>query len=260
MQTVPVLGLATLQPLGHARLQAFPRGPVPRISVQLQKIRSRPVQLEAKKRGDANVARFLPKDRDNEKAAAEVQQQVPIPPPASVPAAAEGNNYSPEFVRRRLLVFVGIVIGYTTFYLTRGSLTYSAPAMVADSSLGFNLTHIGTMTSIFPMAYGVSKFAAGVLSTGVSPRLLLGLGLMATAAVNLAFGASSTMTVFCVLWGLNGMLQGVGAPACATILTRWFAAKERGTFWGMWNIAHNLGGFLAPVIVGKLVTRQLLCR
>jgi sugar phosphate permease len=33
--------------------------------------------------------------------------------------------------------------------------------MVADPDLGFNLTHIGTMTSIFPMAYGVSKFAAG---------------------------------------------------------------------------------------------------
>jgi sugar phosphate permease len=30
---------------------------------------------------------------------------------------------------------------------------------------------------------------------------------MATAAVNLAFGASSTMTAFCVLWGINGMLQ-----------------------------------------------------
>jgi sugar phosphate permease len=46
-------------------------------------------------------------------------------------------------------------------------------------------------------------------------------------------------------------MQGVGAPACANILTRWFAAKERGTYWGMWNIAHNLGGFLAPVIVGE---------
>jgi hypothetical protein len=45
--------------------------------------------------------------------------------------------------------------------------------------------------------------------------------------------------------------QGVGAPACATILTAWFAAAERGTYWGMWNIAHNLGGFLAPVIVGE---------
>jgi sugar phosphate permease len=47
------------------------------------------------------------------------------------------------------------------------------------------------------------------------------------------------------------LLQGVGAPTCATILTRWFASKERGTYWGMWNIAHNLGGFLAPIIVGE---------
>lgn len=50
-------------------------------------------------------------------------------------------------------------------------------------------------------------FFAGVVSTAVSPRLLLGLGLMATAAVNLAFGASSSMAAFCTLWGINGMLQ-----------------------------------------------------
>lgn len=55
---------------------------------------------------------------------------------------------------------------YTTFYLTRGSLTYSAPSMVADKQLGFTLAHIGTMTSIFPMAYGVSKFAAGGCACG----------------------------------------------------------------------------------------------
>jgi hypothetical protein len=56
-------------------------------------------------------------------------------------------------------------------------------------------------------AYGVSKFVSGVLGSQFSARLLLGCGLMATAAVNLAFGASSTLTWFCVLWGLNGMLQ-----------------------------------------------------
>ncbi len=43
--------------------------------------------------------------------------------------------------------------------------------------------------------------------------------------------------------------QGIGGPTCATVLTKWFAAGERGTYWGMWNIAHNLGGFAAPVIV-----------
>ncbi|GAB4816547.1 hypothetical protein N2152v2_003593 [Parachlorella kessleri] len=63
-------------------------------------------------------------------------------------------------------------------------------------------------------------------------------------------------------WALKGTLQvkGVGAPCCARILTSWYAAKERGTYWaydtsivaegGMWNIAHNLGGFLAPIVAG----------
>eukprot|EP00878_Enallax_costatus_P042840 GHUV01050336.1.p2 GENE.GHUV01050336.1~~GHUV01050336.1.p2 ORF type:complete len:104 (-),score=12.88 GHUV01050336.1:674-985(-) len=35
------------------------------------------------------------------------------------------------------------------------------------------------------------------------------------------------------------------------LLTRWFAASERGTYWGLWNISTNLGGFLSPLIVGK---------
>lgn len=47
------------------------------------------------------------------------------------------------------------------------------------------------------------------------------------------------------------LLQGFGGPSCARMLTTWFASKERGTYWGLWNIAHNLGGFLAPIIAGS---------
>ena len=46
------------------------------------------------------------------------------------------------------------------------------------------------------------------------------------------------------------LAQGFGGPCCARILTSWFATKERGTYWGMWNIAHNLGGFGAPILAG----------
>ena len=72
----------------------------------------------------------------------------PSPPPPNlpqepVPAAAAGGAappvkslselpaYPPDFVRRRLITFVGIVLGYSCFYLTRNSLTYTAPAMVS---------------------------------------------------------------------------------------------------------------------------------
>ena len=64
------------------------------------------------------------------------------------------------------------------------------------------------------------------------------------------FGLGSTLPWFCVLWGLNGILQGWGGPACAKIITSWFATKERGTYWGLWNISHNLGAFLAPLLAG----------
>lgn len=106
------------------------------------------------------------------------------------------------------------------------------------------------MTSIFPIAYGCSKFVSGVLGARSSPRVMLAGGLMATALINVAFGFGHSMVWFSCFWALNGILQGFGGPCCARILTSWFATKERGTYWGMWNIAHNLGGFSAPLLAG----------
>jgi OPA family sugar phosphate sensor protein UhpC-like MFS transporter len=145
---------------------------------------------------------------------------------------------------------MSILLGYSCYYLTRNSLTFTAPAMVATPSLGLDITSIGVITSIFPLCYGCSKFVSGVVGDVLSPSIMLGGGLIATGLINLAFGASSTLPFFCGLWALNGILQGFGAPSCAKILTSWFAAKERGTYWGMWNIAHNLGGFVAPILAG----------
>lgn len=148
------------------------------------------------------------------------------------------------------MVSCSILVGYSCYYLTRNSLTFTAPAMVASPSLGLDITSIGVITSIFPLCYGCSKFVSGVVGDVLSPSVMLGGGLIATGLVNLAFGASSTLPLFCMLWAMNGILQGFGAPSCAKILTSWFAAKERGTYWGMWNIAHNLGGFAAPILAG----------
>ena len=216
---------------------------------------------------------------------------------------------------------------YACYYLTRNSLTYTAPVMVSDPSLNMDITQIGSLTSLFPIAYGFSKFVSGVLGARTSPTLMLAGGLMATAAVNLLFGAGNALPWFLTFWAINGILQaragwprsagpaacadlpwaswafegsvsqggarssalhrwgemccvpqlwwrktlagmpvghldglraacgagcvqGFGGPCCARILTSWFATKERGTYWGMWNIAHNLGGFGAPLLAG----------
>ncbi|CEG00957.1 Major facilitator superfamily domain, general substrate transporter [Ostreococcus tauri] len=168
----------------------------------------------------------------------------------SLTSQAPNDHQQEAFLRTRLSVFCSILFGYSCYYLTRNSLTFTAPAMVASPTLNLDITSIGVITSIFPLCYGCSKFVSGVVGDVLSPSLMLGGGLIATGMVNIAFGASSTLPIFCILWAMNGILQGFGAPSCAKILTSWFAASERGTYWGMWNIAHNLGGFLAPILAG----------
>jgi sugar phosphate permease len=87
--------------------------------------------------------------------------------------------------------------------------------MVADPKLAIDITQIGAMTSIFPIAYGMSKFISGVLGARFSPSQLLAGGLMATALINICFGFGTSLAWFCFFWALNGTLQ-VGGGMCGS--------------------------------------------
>ena len=58
-----------------------------------------------------------------------------------------------------------------------------------------------------PLHLPRSKFVSGVLGSRTSPTMLLAGGLMATAALNVAFGFSTSLVWFCTWWAMNGMLQ-----------------------------------------------------
>lgn len=100
-----------------------------------------------------------------------------------------------------------VVCRYSCYYLTRNSLGFAAPVMVADKSLNMDITKIGALTSIFPIFYGFSKFASGVLGARTPAHILLAGGLMATAAVNICFGFGASLMWFSVFWAMNGLLQ-----------------------------------------------------
>eukprot|EP00186_Timspurckia_oligopyrenoides_P003292 CAMPEP_0182448626 /NCGR_PEP_ID=MMETSP1172-20130603/28485_1 /TAXON_ID=708627 /ORGANISM="Timspurckia oligopyrenoides, Strain CCMP3278" /LENGTH=594 /DNA_ID=CAMNT_0024645563 /DNA_START=82 /DNA_END=1866 /DNA_ORIENTATION=- len=151
----------------------------------------------------------------------------------------------------QIRIFYSIFMGYATFYFTRSSFTYSAPGM--RTALGFSLEQLGIITSIFPMAYGISKLIGGILSDFFSTRVFMALGLSVTGLINILFGLQTSLPIFCLLWALNGVFQGFGAPPCAKLLTAWYPKTERGTWWGFWNTSHNTGGFLIPLLVGYCV-------
>ncbi|CAK9009709.1 unnamed protein product [Durusdinium trenchii] len=96
---------------------------------------------------------------------------------------------------------------------------------------------------------------SSVLTADLSPSRCLVFGLLLTAACNLlaavvpATSPTNLAVVLAVLWAMNGLFQGLGSPSCARIISAWCSAKERGSFWSLWNMSNNLGGALAPLMV-----------
>jgi len=152
----------------------------------------------------------------------------------------------------RLWTFSLVFVGYLVYYLTRGSFTFVAPVMRSD--MGWSLEQVGRATTLFPLMYGVSKFASGVAVDVWGSRVVFGVGLLASGALNLAITSASGPNAFAavsLLWAANGFFQGFGAPACAKLLTKWFPTNERGKWWAIWTAAQNMGGAAIPIIAGS---------
>ncbi|MEI8125137.1 MAG: MFS transporter [Parachlamydiaceae bacterium] len=145
-------------------------------------------------------------------------------------------------------MFYSMLIGYAFYYLSRRSFTFAMPGLIAD--LGFDKSQLGILASVLSISYGMSKFVSGILADRSNPRYFMALGLFITGICNICFGLSSSLMMFIVFWGANGFFQGFGWPACARSLTNWYSKSERGAWWSSTSVAHNLGAFVTPWIVG----------
>lgn len=150
----------------------------------------------------------------------------------------------------RLRIFYSMYIGYIFYYFTRKSFTFAAPLLIQD--LGFDKGQLGLLGTILYITYGASKFISGVMADRANPRFFMAFGLILTGLLNILFGLSSSLVWFAIFWALNGWFQGWGWPPCARLLTHWYSQSERGTWWGIWNTSHNIGGALIALTVGVI--------
>lgn len=154
-----------------------------------------------------------------------------------------------EYKKLRLQVFLGAFIGYAGYYFIRKNFSL---AMVDLEQKGFDEAELGFALAAISIAYGISKFVMGTVSDRSNSRVFLTLGLILSSLTMIAMGlipalTSSVLVMFVVLF-INGWFQGMGWPPCGRIMTHWFSTNERGTKMAVWNVAHNVGGALMPLI------------
>jgi MFS transporter, OPA family, sugar phosphate sensor protein UhpC len=157
-----------------------------------------------------------------------------------------------EYSYWRTRTLYSIYIGYVLFYFTRKSLTFALP--ILSKELNFSMSELGILSTVLYLTYGVSKFLSGIASDYANPRYLMSAGLIMTGVLNIFFGFSSSLLIFCLIWGLNGIFQGWGWPPCTKVLTYWFSKKERGTWWSIHSTSHNVGGALIPLFVAFAIS------
>eukprot|EP00741_Cyanophora_paradoxa_P003272 tig00000691_g3180.t1 len=153
----------------------------------------------------------------------------------------------------RYRVFAGLCLSYIASYLTRGCFTYAAP--VLRSEAGVTLEQIGVISSVFPVAHGISKFASGVIADSLDARWFLAGVIVLSGLLNVAFAIHPSVSWMTFVWGITGWISAGCVPASAKMITAWYTNKERGTWWGIWNSNANIGGFITALVAGTVAAK-----
>jgi len=170
--------------------------------------------------------------------------------PDAVPLTDEA-EIKRRYRRNRTSVFLSITFGYAMYYVIRqGFAVVKKPLLNAGV---FNPLEIGTIGSVFFFTYMIGKCVNGFLADRLNIKRFLALGLLGSATLLVLLGFCSSFYLFAVLWGLCGWFQTFGAAPCVVALTQWFSNKERGTLYGIWFSAHNIGTGLTYIITAYIV-------
>jgi OPA family sugar phosphate sensor protein UhpC-like MFS transporter len=169
-------------------------------------------------------------------------QSAPFPPELT-----DVEEVKKKYKYWRIRVMYSMFLGYVFYYFTRKSFVFSMPGIMEE--LHLDKGDLGFIGTVFSLTYGISKFFSGVISDQSNPRYFMAFGLIATGACNILFGFSSSLWLFALFWGLNAWFQGFGWPPCVKLLSNWYSHSERGSWWSIWSISHNVGGFISPWIV-----------
>jgi predicted MFS family arabinose efflux permease len=155
------------------------------------------------------------------------------------------------YERKRWSIFLSLILGYAFFYTCRLGLSVTKKPLLDAGVL--TASEMGIIGSVLLYVYAVGKFVNGVFADHANIRRFMSWALLLSAVVNIAFGYTNLFIGFVILWGLNGWFQSIGSAPSVVSLCQWFSNRERGTRYGIWAGAHNLGEGLTFVVVAWLV-------
>ena len=161
---------------------------------------------------------------------------------------------SEKYWRRR--VFAVTWLTYAGFYLCRKNFAVAMPLLTEE--FGYTKLDFATIIFVFSLFYAGGQFVNALLSDRFGARLVVGIGMLVSAASNIAMGFAGSLMAFTLLAPLNGLGQSAGWSGLVKTMASWFRPRERGIVMGWWGTSFVLGGSFATIFATLCVTSETL--
>ena len=162
---------------------------------------------------------------------------------ATVPAPQK----LPLYERWRWQIFAITWLAYAGYYLTRKSFPVAKIEMSKPSGLGLDNQTLGLIDGAFLTTYAIGQFVWGVCGDRFGTRRIILIGMLGSALVALAMGASSIVLLLVGFSAMQGIFQSSGWAPLSKNLGCFFSQRERGSVMGFWCTNYALGGFIATI-------------
>ncbi len=169
---------------------------------------------------------------------------------ASPAVRPRGGFNEKAFRLLRWRTFLAMTVAYVMFYVCRLSFTVAKSALV---DLGLTPTDLGVIGSAMFFTYAIGKLVNGFLADHANVVRFMAFGLLLSAIMNLMMGVTTNVVLLTLFWGINGWAQSMGVGPCAVSLARWYGDQERGTFYGIWSTAHNIGEAMTYIVIAAVI-------
>ncbi len=158
------------------------------------------------------------------------------------------------FTKGERSVIWTIWLTYGSFYFCRTNISVAVPGLgtaISDGGAGLTGEEIGFVLASLKLAYGFGQLINGQIAERVSPKWLLAIGMLGSAALNVVFGFSTGFYFLLFVWATNGYSQSLGWTPCMRVMGNWIPFYKRGRAIGFIGTGYQITLGLTYFIAGQ---------
>ena len=160
-------------------------------------------------------------------------------------------NVKQQLAKWQKKMFWMMWVTYASFYLLRVNISIAMPEIMKEFSL--SKSDMGLVLSSLFLMYAVGQFINGQLGDKLNSRLIITIGLLTSAGMNILFGfTGGIIGLMIIVWGINGYFQAMGWGPTVKAMANWFPTNMRGKTAGRLGTSYILGGAFSWLLAGYI--------